>query len=644
MSDVFPSTAPEMSAWLQELFERGALQAIDCALGRALLDLSPSEPPFVGLTAALTSRAVQTGHVCLDLPHFLTQPLLDREGAPIPVTWPELDVWRAALASSAWVATSTDFYVTPGAAPPSRPLLMDTRSRVYLQRYADYQRRLVERLKDLSRAAVEFDEHTLADGLARYFPQTSSEFDEQRFAALLAVRNRFTLISGGPGTGKTTTVARILLLLQEQAAAAPRPPLRLLLLAPTGKAAQRLSDALKQSLEKLGVSDELRAAMPEQASTIHRALGYSRRTPTRFRHHREHPLSADVVLVDESSMVDLALMTKLVEAVPEDARLILLGDKDQLASVEAGAIFGDLFNADAPLVYTESVAALAERLASAGKVNTGSTPPGGVSGVASAPDAHPMRDVTVHLTRSFRYDPDSGIGRLARGLREVDFEGVERALGTSDSDQGTRWVSDDGAFETALRQAVLQGFRSYSEARTPEDRLSALESFRLLCAHRSGPRGVEGLNRLAETVLVELGLEPETGAYPGRPILITQNDYQLELFNGDVGVIERDPERDRLVAHFRGARGMRRVPVSRLPAHETVFAMTVHKSQGSEFEHVAFVLPERPSPVFSRELFYTGVTRARSRLSVFGSREVLRSGLESPIHRSSGLLDALWER
>jgi len=466
------------------------------------------------------------------------------------------------------------------------------------------------------------------------------------------VLRRFTVISGGPGTGKTHTVAKILALLFDQARAAGRTP-RVLLLAPTGKAAQRLSEAIQASLALLG-ADALPPELVPSASTIHRALGFQSRTPTRFRHDAESPLAADVVLVDEASMVDLALMTKLVDAVPSYARLILLGDKDQLASVEAGAILGDIC-AD---VESGISPELERRLVELSD---------GPSDENENPHAAPIRNCLIELRESFRYPAGSGMARLATAINAGDADRAlslfsERAgaeptsrgqLSFDFTGQGrVRAVAQDIAWHAhtdlkrlfeVLGPLARQGFAEYLKETDPETKLDKLASFRILCAHRHGELGVEALNRVVEGWLSDAALlKPDQEWYAGRPLLVTRNDYELELYNGDVGVIAHDAE-GRAKAWFKTKQGkLRSFLPARLPAHETVFAMTVHKAQGSEFDRILLILPAEPSPIVTRELVYTGVTRARRRVELVASERAFRAAIAERIERASGLREALW--
>ncbi|MFN8603027.1 MAG: exodeoxyribonuclease V subunit alpha, partial [Candidatus Binatia bacterium] len=372
--------------------------------------------------------------------------------------------------------------------------------------------------------------------------------------------------------------------------------------------------------------DDVRAAIPEEAATIHRALGSIGGSSTRFHHHADHPLRADVVLVDEASMVDLALMARLVDAVPRDARLILLGDKDQLASVEAGAVLGELC----------SLATDAGR------------------GADVSPEASAIAASIVELTRSYRYLPGSGIEALANAINRGEAERALQIL--ADPAYGDVERSDPApgaALSDRLRGEVLQGGRAYLAPDTGKERLAALECFRVLCAHRQGPHGVVNANLEIEALLADAGLVRRSGpTYAGRPIIITRNDYQLQLFNGDVGtIVEKD---GKLLAAFVASAKSgeasrteaedgteRHYSPARLPPHETVFAMTIHKSQGSEFEHVAVLLGDRSSPLLTRELLYTAVTRAKKKVTLYATEAVIAEAVARRTERGSGLRDAL---
>ncbi len=601
------------------------LSPLDEHFARAVGRLAGEERADVLLAAALASRQVSRGHVCLELARLVEDPPVD------DLRWPALAGWIEALRSSGLVADAAT------AEREARPLVLDARGRLYLKRYWDHQRRLAAAIRHRAAAVdASLDIALLRDGLDRLFPADASAGaapDWQRIAALTAVQRGFCVISGGPGTGKTFTVVKILALLIEQAQRAGRRVPRLHLVAPTGKAAARLGEAIRNAKGDLRCAAEVRAAIPTEATTIHRCLGAIRGRPASFRHDAGNPLITDLVLVDEASMVDLALMARLVDALPAQARLILLGDKDQLASVEAGAVLGDICNTGAARRYSrpfvESVAAISgERLPLD----------------RDAPEQTGVWDCIVQLTRSYRYRADSGIGALARAVNGGDAAAALAALSAGGDTQlrapGREWELSD-----ALRADVVQQLDGLRAAALPQDRLRALERFRILCAHRRGGHGVETVNALVEATLAEAGiLRIDAASYAGRPVMVTRNDYQIGLFNGDVGVIAVDPDdAERRVAVFAAPDGtVRMLSPSRLPPHETVFAMSVHKSQGSEFDEVAVVLPDRVSPVVSRELLYTAVTRARRAVTVYASPEILAAAVARPVERASGLRELLW--
>lgn len=608
---------------LPALLQSQVLGAIDMQLALALQRLVPGTSSLVALSAALASRAVQQGHVCVDLHRVAgaaLSPPEDEEAAG-PVL-PTFDAWQQALQGSALVATAID------EAQP-RPLILDAHGRLYLYRYARYQHRLALALRGRAAAFESVDTALLSDGLQRLF---SANANEQKHAAAVAVLRGFSVISGGPGTGKTFTVARILALLQEQALATQGTPFRVKALAPTGKAAQRLAESMAGAVAALDVTPAVRDAVLTPTSTIHRALGYLPQTPTRFRHNESNPMPADVVLVDEASMVDLALMSKLLAAVPAQARLILLGDKDQLASVEAGSILADIYGDEAKAIS----AAMASRLREVGI----DVPPESVN------EALPpgLMDGCMSLTLSRRYAQDSGIGAVARAVNASD---APRALALAESSQDVRLLPPlANALPETLRNQLMQTFATIATA-SPQERLVMLSRFKVLCAHRRGPTGADWVNPQVENWLAAHDvIRPDQLWYDGRPILITANDPVLELYNGDVGVICLDRTTGVPLAHFAELAGQgegttRTFAPARLPAHETVFAMTVHKSQGSEFDHVALLLPEKVSHVLTRELVYTAITRAKQKVDIYASAVVFTAAVERHVERASGLRDEL---
>lgn len=619
-----------MTTSLDELFSVGAISTLDAHFAKALGRLVPASRHEVLVGAALASRAVRHGHVCADLERLHDGPLvsLDEGAVPPGLELPLASEFRALLVDSPLVGTGRED-------EPPRPLVL-SENRLYLLRYFRYERSLIESLRARALTLPEVDEGVLRASMMRLFGESSSEGKKQRLAAVMVALRGFAVISGGPGTGKTYTVTKVMALLQEQARARGREFLRILLLAPTGKAAQRLGESVQKNVLALDCDASVKAAIPREAATLHRALGYQPHTPTKFRHDAANPLPTDLVLVDEASMVDIALMAKFVNAVPRNARLVLVGDKDQLASVEAGAILGDIYGngEDAGDGYSVAFANTVERVAGlrvrrSERIGTG------------------IQDCRIHLTESRRYAPDSGIALLAGAVNSGDAMAALETLHARD-DVALRPLDDGAVLESTLGPALLSAFRDITRL-DPEGRLALLDRFRILCAHRKGRFGVVAVNAFVERYLQDHGaLDDREEWYDGRPLIITENDYQLDLFNGDIGIICRINETGdggrTVEACFPGQAGapVRRLPPARLPPHETVFAMTVHKSQGSEFDRVALLLPETESRLLTRELLYTGITRAKSRVDVFGSEAVLVAGIGRRIHRASGLGEGLW--
>ncbi len=599
------------------------MSALDWHFAHATAALAEGTGSEVLLAAALVSRALSQGHVCLDLGRSLDHLVVAERDASLPaINWPEGLGWIEALRASALVGAAESGDEADSAA---RPLVLDGQ-RLYTRRYWVYERELAENLiaRSIDVAPV-FDDALLSDRLVRLFGPPSDEADRQRVAAVVALTRGLSVITGGPGTGKTSTVANLLVLLAEEERQRRGRLPDVLVLAPTGKAANRLSHSLADSAAKLDCDDEVRGLVATKAATIHRALGRDMRSRTRFRHDAQHPLRSDVVVVDEASMVDIALMVKLLSAVPRQARVILLGDRDQLASVEAGAILADLCGETGGRGYSPEAAARIERLC-------------GLR-VPILSDLPVIGDSIVHLRRNFRYGEHSSIGQLAAAINAGDEDSVIEIL--ADQERCDVSLRPCLAGDAALSAEVAATLSPLFEESEPIEKLASLSRHRILCALRRGPLGVEGLNRQIESHLRGAGwIDGDSESYPGRPIMISSNDRETGLFNGDVGLLSGG-DSGRLCAYFPEGAGARSVSMARLPAYETVYAMTIHKSQGSEFEEVAIILPDRPSPLLTRELLYTAVTRARSKVTIHADSDILRRAIRQRVERSSGLAERL---
>ena len=448
-----------------------------------------------------------------------------------------------------------------------------------------------------------------AADLAQLFPDPQSA---QRRAAELGLRRALALVTGGPGTGKTTTAARLLALLANR-----EPGIRVALAAPTGKAAARLGEAMAQAARELdgplaGVRPRLeRAAF--QARTLHRLLGWNPRTD-RCRFHAANPLPYDVVVVDEASMLDLVLWDRLLSALGSGTRLVVLGDHRQLESVQPGRVLAEMI------------------VAAAGDGN------GGAAGRATAATKSPLADCHVELDRNYRFESHPGISRLAAAIRDYDAETAQQTL-TNEDYREELFHYSSAQVNDALEQVWPQ-VMAVVRASTPEEALAALARIRILCALRRGPYGVEGVNARVEAKLRREGLPAGEWAH-GRPVLVTANDPHTHLFNGDVGVLLNKEDGRGITAWFPGLQEPRSVPLAALPSHDTAWAMTVHRSQGSEFESVLLVLPPQPHELAGPELLYTGVTRAKSRILLAADEVALRAACERRPPRRTGLLEKL---
>ena len=595
---------------LRALQQAGALRALDDALARTLRRLDPSTPDEVLAAAALASLAVANGHAGFD-------PAAPRQLVDAEIAWPDADAWMQALAASRFVATPASSSEEAEAAP-----LVLEHGLLYLRRYREYERRLALQLRRIAaRVVPETAIERVAPLFATLFP-AAHEGDHQARAAALALRRALLLVTGGPGTGKTTTIAKLLAVRIAQANASQQPTLRIALAAPTGRAADRMADSLRRAVAQMaahGIEAAWLDALPAQASTLHRLLGTIPDSP-RFRHHADHPLPFDIVVVDEASMVDLPLMCKLAEAVADGAQLILLGDADQLPSVEAGDVLAAILHA------AGAGDALAPDDARALHALLGDAPHD-----AEADGLHGHR---VHLIRGYRQSEALDLAPLAEAVRGGDAEAALALLRNGELSNVHFHEGIDDPLQA--RPGLLAHWRGLAAADDPALALQLANRLRLLTALREGPQGARGLNARIEAALSGRRIGAPPAWFPGRLLLITENSYRHGLFNGDVGICLADAAGTPL-AWFPGDGDVRAFHPAALPAHESAFAMTVHKAQGSEFDEVWLQLPRQDARVLSRELVYTGLTRARTALHLAGSEAVIRAALARHASRVSGL-------
>ena len=625
---------------LRELNRIGALRALDDALANTLRRLDPDTPDSVLAAAALASLAVTQGHAGFD-------PAQPRLVVDADLPWPEADDWARQLEASPFVATPAAAEAPAAAAP-----LVFEHGLLYLRRYREYERRLALRLRAIAAAALpEGGIAALAPLFAQLFPNAAAG-DAQARAAALALRRNLLLVTGGPGTGKTTTIARLLVLRIAQALQEGQPLPRIALAAPTGRAADRMAESLRRAVRQmavLGIDANLLAALPDAASTLHRLLGVIPESP-QFRHHADNPLPFDIVVVDEASMVDLPLMCKMADAVADGAQLILLGDPDQLPSVEAGDVLAGILRAagDGDALRADDAAALSpllgdglarhSRAADAEARHPGednAAPQTTLPLFPEPPAVAALHGHRIHLTRGWRQSDTLHLAPLADAVRRGN---AADTLALLRSGTLANVHFHEGADDPLVVRGLdlLAHFRGLAALADPADALAQANRLRLLTALRDGPQGARGLNARIEAQLSGRRIGSPPAWFPGRLLLITENSYRHGLFNGDVGVCLADHNGAPL-AWFPSPDGVRAFHPAALPAHESAFAMTVHKAQGSEFDEVWLQLPRADARVLSRELLYTGLTRARTALHLAGSADVIAAALARHAGRVSGL-------
>ncbi len=579
-------TVRDAGNW-KRILEAPVFNELDRRLARFVADSETGESRLAPVAAGLVSFLVRRGHVFADLAESL---VWDDPSEGPEVDWPDFETWKDDLGKSSAVGG-------PGA---MKPLILTDSGKLYLQRYWFYEKLLADGI--LEKASLR--EEALPEGIAERLEELFGEATDQKVAAENALRRSFSVISGGPGTGKTTTVAKILVLLLEE-----RLELSIQLVAPTGKAAARLQESIRGGMERIRCAEEVRERLRGmEASTIHRMLGAVGGS-VYFRHDARNPLPVDVVVLDEASMVDLPLMAKLIDALPGSARLIVLGDKDQLASVEAGSVLSGIVEA----------------------AEGGEGRGGALAGAATL------------LRKNYRFGNESGIFRVCNAIREGDAEETMRVLRDERfPDVEWRPLPEGEGLKEGLRALVLAGLRSQVEARDPAEALAEFGRFQVLCALRKGIFGKGNLNALVEEILREEGLVVAGREnFPGRALMVTENDYGVRLFNGDIGVLLPNGKGQTMAYFAKEDGGIREISPLRLPATEPAFAMTIHKSQGSEFDEVLVVLPGKENRILTRELLYTAISRARKKAVVWSTEEMLRATVSRRISRGSALPEML---
>lgn len=595
---------------LNQLYRNGTVFEIDRQFARLMARYVEQDKDIVQIAAALVSRTTALGNVCLDLNRAIHVEGTTGDGDARDCVI-EPSEWKRALNRSPVVGRPGEF----------KPMIMD-RSRLYLHRHWQYEQNVAQGIRQRCRNITSNDgiHSELADDLRRLFPEGD---DRQRDAVLSALTQGFTVISGGPGTGKTYTIAKLIVLMQKINTGSD---LRLKLAAPTGKAAMRLQQSIETAMAAMGYDQAVQQFAGDNTQTLHRMLG-ARVGRSGYHYHAGNQLPVDVVMVDEASMIDLALMNALMAALAPESRLVLIGDMNQLASVEAGAILGDICR----------------------DVSDGSRSvmPTNRSSVRD----NALEDRIVVLRHGYRFANKSGIDDLAAAVNAGETQSALDVLrNQANTDVALKEIEDPGGLQMAVASLTKASIAPGFATPNPLEALARMERLMILSPLRNGPYGMHAINGYVEQTLIKLGHKHIGGPlddswYAGRPVMVTCNDYYHNLFNGDLGIALKNSEAtDASLSVFLpdGGDGFRQVRPQQLPAHQTAFAMTVHKSQGSEFDRVILVLPDRESAILTRELVYTAITRARGGVEIWGSERSLEIAIRQRIHRSSGLGDLLW--
>ncbi len=594
---------------------------IDLYFGNFLYKLGNSYSDELLFIAACVSRYNREGHICFDLNSSLASEIKQMnltgeiEGDPQKLVRKLFSVGVAGL---------------PG---EFKPLIIDSSNKIYLHRYWNYQNNLASLIK----SRVEKDNFEIENGkikkiLSLLLTNGDNSSDPERIAAAVAsLLKRFVIITGGPGTGKTTFALNIALLLLELLDPAEE-NFRILLAAPTGKGAARLSEAVNNSVQYIKADSNKIRFIPSEAQTIHRILKNVGGTPF-FYYNADNKLPVDLLIVDEASMIDMALMSKLMEAIPLDSHVILLGDKDQLASVEAGSMLGDICESGDTRFFSDSFTSILKEIS-----------PLDFNQFTTEKSISPLSDSIIEFNKNFRFPPESGIGILSNLIKEGNLFELEKIIKKNEFDD-IEWIENRNL--ESLKEFVFSRweeiFAKLSPEMTIEDKFQIYNSFRILNAHRVGPWGSLAINKFIEAEYKRKNkIHHNTQWYPGKPIMIFENNYDFQLFNGDSGIVLEEKGYNGVKVFFeKPGQSYKIIEPALLPENEAFYSMTVHKSQGSEFDHILLVLPDEDSPILSRELIYTAITRAKKRVEIWGNKDVFLQAVGRKVKRTSGLSEAL---
>ncbi len=592
---------------VSDIINSGTYSSLNLYFAKYITEISnEQENPYVFLACAETSRHLSNGHVCVELAEISQKQIGNNN-----LFYPNYKDWILSIKKSKVVGTAGEY----------RPLILDN-NKLYLHKFWVYETHIVNSIQKRIKAntgKIDFDK--LSKSLKELFKTgDSNEINWQRIAAFNAVVKNISIISGGPGTGKTYTTTLILFLILEQNINA-----KIALVAPTGKAASKLKNSIIETLPNVENRENIKAKIPTDVQTIHRFLGATSGS-MQFTYNKENKKSLDVLIMDESSMSDIALTSKLFEALDDHTKIILLGDKDQLSSVEAGSVFGDICKSSEG-VFSPSHVDLVNKICNV---------------KLPAEKNNPISDCVVILKKNHRFNNQSGIKALSDAVRDGNVEKVFNVL-ESDNYSDVTWhkLPLYTVSQKKMHDIILNGFKSYIKETDMYTKFNLLDNFRILCAVKESNYGTKFLNDISIDILLHHNiLKNRTGE--DCPVIIKRNCYNTKLFNGDVGLVLRKETFGKLSAFFKDSENnLRSYSLSQLPENETVFAMTIHKSQGSEFKNVALFLPDKGSPILTRELLYTGITRAKKRIDIFATKESLLDAVNTQTQKISGITDRL---